>query len=64
MDLDVYMCKPDHTYVKMKIRELLPLGFEADKLSEEKVEIPPICKGGQMSGIILKQDPVVENGTS
>ncbi|KAK2151247.1 hypothetical protein LSH36_371g04026 [Paralvinella palmiformis] len=40
MDMDVYMTKSDRSFVKMKIRELLPLGFEADKLDEERVEMP------------------------
>ena len=40
MDMDVYMTKPDKSFVKMKIRELLPLGFDPEKLSETKVGKP------------------------
>lgn len=38
MDMDVYMTKPDRSYVKMKVRELLPLGFDGSKLNEEILE--------------------------
>jgi len=37
LDWDVYMTKPDKSYLKMKVRELLPLSFEPDSLEEERV---------------------------
>ena len=32
MDWDVFMLKPDQTYRKMKVGELLPLGFSPEQL--------------------------------
>ena len=51
MDMEVYMTKPDRTYKKMTLRELLPLGFGPSSLEEER-----IGKDAQMNGLV--QGPV------
>merc|ERR1712170_289678 len=36
-DIEVYMTKPDRTYKKMLLSELLPLGFGPENLKEEHI---------------------------
>ena len=37
LDWDVYMTKPDGSYLNMKVRELLPLGFTPEDLEKPRV---------------------------
>ena len=37
MDWDVYMTKPDGSYLNMKVRELLPIGFSPEQLEETRI---------------------------
>jgi cytidine deaminase len=38
MDTEVYMTKPDKTYNKMTVSELLPFGFEPSHLKKEQIK--------------------------
>ena len=49
------MTRPDRSFLKMKVRELLPLGFSPESMEEEKVSVttdhmPQISKIGQVNG--------------
>ena len=37
MDWDVFMTKPDGSYLNMTVRELLPIGFSPEQLEEPRL---------------------------
>ena len=72
MDWDVYMTRPDGSYLNMKVRELLPLGFSPEQLDEPRIQqqngggigILSVAGDNKMASKIQQKEPLVNGNVT